>query len=233
MTRKLELSEGLLQSLIPLARVTHQDMHALLLVLSKSTKQTLAIEDAIVSATSQIPGISEKTIIEREQLAEAIAGLHYLKQSSRLSSSELIDEILYSFEIIENLDDPSERENLSDVLRSVLESEPITISTKSMALLQNHERLYLKSSTISEVRPVFQDNPEEPILAALVVHELKITFRQDGRVSDLFFLMDAADLEELIGVAERARKKANSISKTLNTVSSTSGSLISFGVKNG
>lgn len=68
---------------------------------------------------------------------------------------------------------------------------------------------------LTDIRPIFGNNVEEPPEAVVIMHTLKMAYHRGGRVDEVFFAMDETDLGDLKAAVARAELKAKSILATL------------------
>jgi hypothetical protein len=78
----------------------------------------------------------------------------------------------------------------------------------------DHERVYLESRILTDIRTVFKEYKEQPI-GAVVVHNLKITYRQNDNEKEFFVALDGSDLLNLSQEIARAETKAKEIKMLL------------------
>jgi hypothetical protein len=91
----------------------------------------------------------------------------------------------------------------------------ITRSAKTDLLRYEHERSVHSLRILTDVRPVFGNNVEEPPEATVIIHTLKLAYHRGGRLEEAFFGMDESDLQNLKEAVARAELKAKSIRAAL------------------
>lgn len=110
---------------------------------------------------------------------------------------------------------PSEQEAFKDRLRRLLSTKAINVVAKTRLVFIEHEHYLCYARVMTDMRPIFGENVEEQPLAATIVHSLKIAFHVSGSVEEFFVAVDAAGLERLGELIERAKKKAKTLEATL------------------
>ncbi|HET6400731.1 MAG TPA: hypothetical protein VFH95_04950, partial [Candidatus Kapabacteria bacterium] len=76
--------------------------------------------------------------------------------------------------------DGADTSSIIQVVNSALElKESLGTIAKAKELATECERLFVKSRILSDFRPIFSDNLDEPIGAGIIVHQLRITFHKD------------------------------------------------------
>jgi len=107
---------------------------------------------------------------------------------------------------------------LTERLEQLLGCEVIAISTKASALFFSYERHATGCQILTDVRPVFGDDPTSAPLAAIIVHSLKIQYHEDQDTAREFYVsIDAGDLKALRDASDRALAKAESLQAILQT----------------
>ncbi|MGO9155135.1 hypothetical protein [Mycobacterium sp.] len=83
---------------------------------------------------------------------------------------------------------------------------------KALSLRNEYERIITDTRILSDIRPVFDDDAEDPsIQAAIVNHTLRFTYTAgDGERHETHFALDTADLKKLKAQIEKALKKDKS-----------------------
>lgn len=87
----------------------------------------------------------------------------------------------------------------------------LNITSKAIEVLFQNERTYCSGRIVTDLRPVFATDPSRAPEAALIVHNLKITFHEGDRLNDFFVTLDNSDLKSLAEVLTRATQKTSSL----------------------
>jgi hypothetical protein len=85
----------------------------------------------------------------------------------------------------------------------------ITVGARSLNLLTACEHLFTDARIFSDIRPVFGDPVESA--GAVIIHNLRISFRQNDETQEFFVALDNNDLERLKAVIDRAEKKTKTM----------------------
>ncbi|MBI5237790.1 MAG: hypothetical protein HY887_05135 [Deltaproteobacteria bacterium] len=86
--------------------------------------------------------------------------------------------------------------------------DTIGVRAKAFRLMPQHQHLFLRSELYSDIRPVFR--PDDPTIrpsAAVIVHSLKIVYREDMKTKEIYLGLDDEDLQELKATIDRAISK--------------------------
>lgn len=109
-----------------------------------------------------------------------------------------------------------DREKLRDRLAELLDIESLRIVTKALRVLRNNQHIFHDARIITEIRPVFSSDVEEPPPAAVILHMLNITCHGTDGHKEFFIAMDTDDIEVLRDVIDRAEAKTLGLKQMLN-----------------
>ena len=104
------------------------------------------------------------------------------------------------------LDDES-RENLGQLLSRLLKLEPILRTGKALDVITDTAAVFHTARVLTDIRPVFGDEPGLGPLGAVLIHFLKIEAYVNGRIETSFVSLTVDELEELKSAIDRATAK--------------------------
>ena len=200
----------------PLGTASPQTIQALAAEFSANLDISFSFADGVarlVHRSLNVPG----TDADKKALADAIVGIHILKQALGKSAAEVAHDVAEAIRLNTSANLSEDQlgafaENATTLLNVV----PLQASAKSLALRGDHNHIFLRSRIFTDIRPVFADDLNSPLLASLLTHTVKISFRSNGQQESVFFVADAEDLKQLKKDISRALDKAQAISKLLN-----------------
>jgi hypothetical protein len=76
-------------------------------------------------------------------------------------------------------------------------------------------RFMRRARILTDIRPVFGATDDPPI-AAVVVHTLRLSFFEDNESKEFFISLDAEDLRTLRDQLDRASSKAESLKEVID-----------------
>jgi hypothetical protein len=180
------------------------------LPLSLNLKQTIATTSA---------KFGDINLLHVEQLLFFLQSLHYLLETvdDDISLQKLVSDIAEAVneeESLPHLDEEGKR-NFSNRLAYFLEASSVLgITAKAAKVLLENERVFLYPHILTDIRTVFKDLQDQPV-GALIVHNLRITYRQDGDEKEFFVALDDSDLASLSKQIVRAEAQAKVLKKLL------------------
>jgi len=156
--------------------------------------------------------LKEKSNLKIEEIQSIIRSmisifLNYYETDKPVD--EFIEEIIMKFE---RIDTEINKEEISNFVNQILKLEHnLGIMTKAISVMTDHAHIFNRSRILTDLRPIFRRDIQESPKNAVIIHNLKILYRQDGKSNDFFVAMDSKDLSELKNVIERAQTKEKSL----------------------
>ncbi|NES21070.1 MAG: hypothetical protein F6K41_19595 [Symploca sp. SIO3E6] len=153
---------------------------------------------------------------------ETISFLSYLHYSLEKEDEKIIPQEL-AFDVAEAVNNEEslpnfnqvDKQNFSNRLVAFLQaSNALGIIAKAEKLFLDHERVYLESRILTDIRTVFQEFNEQPV-GAVIVHNLRITYRQNDQEQEVFMALDESDLMHLSQQIARAKAKVKAIKEVI------------------
>jgi hypothetical protein len=180
--------------------------------------------------TSRPVGTSLKSLIEsipkeiqgkKDELSVATSILNSVF-SAREASELSIEDFIPDF--IEALDEanvnPGNKEEFGDLLRKLLSHEKYrSLNKKFIELVGEGERLITETRIVTDIRPMVDDGDDKSIVGLAIIHQLRITFRNNNQEESLYFLLNGSDLASLEKVIQRAKNKEDHFKNTFTTES--------------
>lgn len=174
-------------------------------------------EKSIREAIASITGFTPEDVTD---ITRAVMSLLLLRSSSDKSLEELIDELISTikkgdFEELKLSDENYNKvkENLSEILSI----ENLLLSAKAVGIKFEHDNLFERAKVLTQILPVFSDDVDETPRAAIIAHQLSVHYFQDGEHKEFFLRIDEEEIEDLIQILERAKNKAKSLQRFLET----------------
>ncbi|TAK42003.1 MAG: hypothetical protein EPO28_07820 [Saprospiraceae bacterium] len=133
--------------------------------------------------------------IELEQFVKGVVAASRSLENIELKDSEIFEKQMHEF-----LSKPS----------------AFSLTNKAIDLITEREKIWLSSRVITDVRPIFGDGDELKFEASLIIHNLKVQFKENKRIKEFFFALDSEDLTNLKEQIIRAEEKENILKSILN-----------------
>ncbi len=89
------------------------------------------------------------------------------------------------------------------------------ITAKMIDLLTENQKNFVDVNIYQDIRPAFDDS--DNLLGSVVIHNLKIFFKEDNEIKELYISLDNNDLEKLILLLKKAQEKLKIITSHFDT----------------
>ena len=167
----------------------------------------------IFETIGDVSGLSRDDI---KTVFEAIISSVRIGYARNLSIEEVASQIASS----PKFDDPEQEQiEFSNRLLNLAKTQVARIYGKASALGAEHRCVYMDSKILTDLRPIFGDDPDEAPEGALMVHTLKLEFIDGDRHSNrVFVALDDEDLKLLEEGIERAKQKTHTLEETLSRI---------------
>lgn len=116
--------------------------------------------------------------------------------------------------------DSGQRDTLARRLQTLASTDAIWLSTRSNDIAIDNERTFHDAKTVTSMRPIFPAQRTDAVPAAVIVHELGISFHPDGDEDDTAqfrVVLTPRDIARLQAVLTRAQEKAAALEQMLDT----------------
>lgn len=167
----------------------------------------------VIELTAKIPEIDPEDL---NNILNVLYNLHRTKLFIDVSSEDLAEDICDSLENEEELFEfsPESREQFKQRLIRLLNIEPLTIRAKAATLLRNQENMFCSAEVMTDMRPIFGQDPEMAPQALVVVHMLNLRYHNGGEVKEFYVALDSEDIQSLKDILDRAEVKEESLRST-------------------
>ena len=161
------------------------------------------------SLASKIPGVKHS---ELKSILRTVSVLYSIMRSKKKSQEDLTNDLAETIEIEKPRIFPVEK---TVVLKARIQKllgfdKIIGLASKAMDVMTDQDHIFCGVKVLSDIRPVFQDAPDS-ISAAMVVHNMRIAYHQDGKHLEFSVAMNPEDIRKSIEVLERAEKKSKAL----------------------
>ena len=103
---------------------------------------------------------------------------------------------------------------LEEHLRRLLSAErSIGVTSKAQRVAWSHGKVFREAHLTTQIRPIFFRNLETKPENAVLMHDLRLDYREDGQDRSICISLDLAQVSELKGVLDRAIEKEQRLRK--------------------
>ncbi len=185
-----------------------------LLVAIQEERPTLHYADFSARVARKISGIKPNEV---QDVIETLVSLYGVRTRWGLEIPELAQIVTQATEWDwESEFSGEERDSFEGRLVLLLGIDSLDATSKALDVLLEHEHTLHDVRIMTDVRPVFGQNADEPPIGTMVVHMLKISYHDESEeVKEFYVALDAGDTRALSAELERADQKAESLKRML------------------
>ena len=206
-----------------------------LFALFKIDKLPVELVSELVSVLAVTPmphDIEEMTEIVAEKVSSIpydelmiimrlIDTLYHIREATNVELPMFIDDIIEGIHYSDYSDyEDIDLQGIEDValkrkLELLLEIRNLKILSKATMIQRDGERLYCDSKILSDIRPIFEDDPSIMPSEAVITHTLKITYHLGRDRQEFHVILNSYDLATLHEVIARAQTKEKTLQELM------------------
>ena len=161
-------------------------------------------------------GKLELPMHDLQWLSKAIYSLIRLRVDTKEDTTLIVKDLVGSFFDENKIEiDPKEGVDISEIYQNAEKNVsqifqidgPLAQTIKGLGLLSENEKLVMNSRILTDIRLLFDIKDSTKINGAVVLHQLKVGYNQNGEDKQIFLSLDSADLNELKDNILRALEK--------------------------
>jgi len=186
-----------------------------LLVALRDAPLTISGDSLLSSLNSRVRSISPDDMGE---IVPAVLSLYSLRAQLGLSTPDVAESIVRAMEESEGIAPEAtgeEHDRFGSRLVSLLSLDSLDVAGKANNLLFEHEHTLREARIVTDIRPVFGENPEDSPAGAIIVHMLKLGYYDGSVYRNLFVALDTSDIRLLQDLLARANSKAEALKSVL------------------
>ena len=173
------------------------------------------LKDITEDAAAQISTIPPDAV---RDIITVVHSLYSLKSGADVPTSEFVEDLIEGMnqsEFDELNIQGDNRERFKQHLIQLLSVDSFYIASKAHGLLFEFERNLLDSRILTDIRPIFGDQSDVALDAAVVVHTLRLGYYEGDQTKEFYVTLDVKDIQELIDALKRAQSKAENLKSVL------------------
>lgn len=207
---QIEIPESMKPGLQRL-RALSEDFAQELLDTLREEKPSLGSREFSSRVGSKVQRIEPK---EASQVVAALISLQSVIDYFDWSKDKFVDDLIKSsgLEIPEG-----EQSAFRERLLQFLAVNSIVVTAKAFNILSSHEHTLNNVRILTDIRPIFQEDDSDAPSAAVIVHMLRISYKESQEDKEFFVAMDNSDIDKLEVTLKRAKAKAQSIQGILES----------------
>ena len=147
------------------------------------------------------------------EVVDSIWSIFQLNRKGKFSINELVDGIIEALK--EEKINPKDKnwERFKIQFKQLLGINNIRLTTKTLDLSSEYEKICVESRIITDIRLAFEDEIKKDTQNGIIIHNLRIEFHQDKGHDKFMVALDSKDLKQLSEQIIRAQEKESLIRK--------------------
>jgi hypothetical protein len=173
------------------------------------TDPSLLQSDFSGGLASKVSGIKHSDL---KSILKIISALYSIMENRKKLPEDLTTDLVETIDIEKPRNFPVEKAGvLKTRVQKLLSFDKIIgLASKAMDVMTDQDHIFCGLKVLSDIRPVFQNSPDS-ISAAMVIHNMRIAYHQDGKHTEFSVAMNPEDIRKTIEVLERAEKKSKAL----------------------
>jgi hypothetical protein len=155
-------------------------------------------------------------------LIEALVPLLYWKSSNNEPVEEIVRDVQAELQRGGKGDGPKLEddriESFGKNLSRLLRLSGVALKAKAISIAADVPRLFSETRILSDIRPIFGDKPAQQPVGATLVHNLRISYSEDGNEHQFFVQLDTRDLRNVQECVNRALEKDTALRSLLDRI---------------
>ena len=206
----LQIPERYSDGLLKLLRLSTEALNELIAVIERVPPKRL-LENLAFDVVSQIKSISadDLDVIIRTLVSLYLAGFH-----NEMAPSELAQDVIDAMEESNNTElrhMAQDYESFKPRLIKLFQIETLLVHAKALEVLQENENTFCDARILTDIRPVFGSEVGNHPKAAVIVHQLYVSYYHEGELKKFYVALDTGEINVLRKVLDRADLKAQSL----------------------
>lgn len=206
----LRVPESMRSGLKLIADLSSEAVDDLRLVLEKNPEVLFSREATIRHAEK----LRKLSLADAEALMESVVPLVYFKGAQGKSTQQILTDVSASLQQ-EKPFTPEQLTRFEKNLSRILDVSGLVLAAKAIAVASDCPRLFSEARILSDLRPVFSEDVTAAPLGAVVTHNLRISYNEEGNEKEFFVYLDSKDLKSLQEQIGRALQKDSTLRRFL------------------
>lgn len=203
----LQVPERIKPVIVRILKLDSKDYQDLLEALESATP-SLDVEKLAATVSQELSNRLEGVV----EVVRALNGMNHARFGADQSIENFVQALARSLEL--QLQDPFDKAKLLHRISSLLKAQALLVSARASDLQHDFDRVFVSAKIVSDVRAVF-DQSGDNIQGSMAIHNLNITYAQEGHFKSFYVAMDSADIAKLRTVLDRADVKSSALKNSV------------------
>ncbi len=140
-----------------------------------------------------------------EQILNMVLSLSIAKDSASLNISDFLEKLSKALTRTKVKELRPTKDVMFDFEQLLMNSATIFLTGKIIDRMLQNTKTFLDALFIQDIRPVFDD--EDNLIGSVTINNLKLVFKEDGKVKETYFALDDTDLDKFSIALKKAQEK--------------------------
>ena len=120
---------------------------------------------------------------EQRRFSGALIGLYVMLVASQRQEQVFLDDLAETLSVAATHGVLAEAREKLALLLGV---PAIRITAKAWSLLEEQDKIFIDSRSVTDLRPIFGEDVAQPLAATIISHTLRISYRSDGKTGSIY-----------------------------------------------
>lgn len=211
------IPDRILPALVALAELPQAEVDDLL----EALKTTSPVMWAKQLPSQAVTNLKIMEPAKAQPIVDALISLYIARNEFSLNAEDATTQILGASKETEGAAFSEEQKQVLSplLLQSLSFDKSLGVTAKAIDVFMQHEHVFCNARMMTDIRPIFQDEPSAKPSAAAIVHTLKIGYHLGREYKEFFVALDNEDVKILQNVLDRETVKTSSLHTVLDKAS--------------
>ena len=208
------IPDRILPALVALAELSKAEADDLL----EALKTTSPVMWAKQLPSQAVTNLKIMEPAKAQPIVDALISLYIARNEFSLNAEDATTQILGASKETEGAAFSEEQKQVLSplLLQSLSFDKSLGVTAKAIDVFMQHEHVFCNARMMTDIRPIFQDEPSAIPGAAAIVHTLKIGYHLGREYKEFFVALDNEDVKILQTVLDRETVKTSSLHTVLD-----------------
>jgi hypothetical protein len=205
----LQIPDKVKPGILRLIQISDTDFESVLNII-KSAPLKLNLDSVAIEFENKVESLDNYG----KYIIRVIISIFMLQENAQVSTEQISKDFVDAILSDETFSDISDDEvsRFEGRLNKLLDIEsPLRLSFQAIALQQEYERVLFRTQILTDMRPLLSKDSEQAVNGALIIHTLKVEYRDANGSNEFYVALDSKDLQNLRKQIDEADKAGKAI----------------------
>ena len=176
----------------------------------KSAQPHLSNERLVAEVSEALP----EKLKDADEIIDALVTMNRFRMHTERTIEQFVRAMVSAVEDQTESDSPFDSTKFSERVSALLSAEVLLVLARASALQHSHDHVFMSARVVSDVRSVF-DQDGDKIQGSMIIHNMNMTYFQEGERKEFFVAMDNDDIAKLRKVLDRTEAKTAALQELI------------------